>query len=594
MILQALMEYYDRKAADPASGIAPPGWEWKEIPFVIVLKPDGTPNGIECTYEGKGSNRRAKRYLVPQTVKRASGIAANLLWDTPEYALGVVQPGKKRSANKNEAQIRQRVAEQHAAFKERIVALGVNADTGLGAVRAFLGGKDLATALAPFGEPWTDLLAEGANVSFKLAGAKNLVSDAPTVKNALATRDLDASREKRICLVTGEEDTVERLHAAIKGVWGAQSSGANIVSFNLDSFRSYGKEQGANAPIGKKAADAYTKALNDLLSKDSLQRMQVGDSSTVFWSAKETAFEQQVVEFFSEPPKDDPDRNTRAVESLFNAPKTGALPSEKDETTFYVLGLAPNASRIAIRFWIVGTVAEMSAKIRQYFEDTRITHGPRDRDVLPLFRLLVSTAALGKADNVQPNLTGDTMRAILEGLPYPATLLTAAVRRNRAEQAVTYPRAALIKACLNRSSIHTTTKERKLTMSLDLTNTNVGYRLGRLFAVLERLQTEASPGINATIRDRYYGAASGTPVSVFPILMRLKNHHLAKLENVGRRVNLEKLIGEIVDGVTDFPTNLPMTDQGRFAIGYYHQMQAFFKKTDHADRSNPSDSTNLA
>jgi CRISPR-associated protein Csd1 len=197
---------------------------------------------------------------------------------------------------------------------------------------------------------------------------------------------------------------------------------------------------------------------------------------------------------------------------------------------------------------------------------------------------------LGKSENIPPNLGGDVMRAILSGQPYPLTLLQNAIRRIRAEQAkkgergnpamnVTYPRAAIIKACLNRHLRNSQTYEKELTVTLDTINPNPGYRLGRLFAVLEKIQEEANPGINATIRDRFYGAASSTPVTVFSNLMKLKNHHLAKLENPGRRVNLERLIGEIMYGVTDFPAHLDLADQGRFAIGYYHQRQAFFSKS---------------
>ncbi|HOZ49867.1 MAG TPA: type I-C CRISPR-associated protein Cas8c/Csd1 [Candidatus Hydrogenedentes bacterium] len=571
MILQALKEYYDRKAADPESQIAPPGFEWKEIPFIIVLDEDGIPISLNSTYEGTGKSKRAKRYLVPQAVKKASGIAANLLWENPEYALGVVLKGKP-----------ERVVKQHAAFRERIDDLGDLPDRGLLAVKRFLARADKIQLLEAFGEAWDTLLGEGANLSFQLTGAHSPVAEDRSVQSAIqSTLSLDAE-DKSICLVTGEIDVTERLHAAIKGVWGAQSSGANIVSFNLDAFTSLGKKQGANAPVGKTAAFAYTTALNHLLGKDSTQRIQVGDASTIFWSKRASTLERQLPDFFAEPPKDDPDRNVRAVESLLRSVHTGAPPSPDDATRFYVLGLAPNASRIAIRFWIVDTVRGTSEKICAHFTDTRIAHGPRDRDALSLFRLLVSTAALGKADNIPPNLAGDTMRAILEGLPYPQTLLQATIRRIRAEHEITYPRAALIKACINRRTRSAeSTKERELTVSLDESNTNIGYRLGRLFATLEKIQQEASPGINATIRDRFYGAASGTPVTVFPNLMRLKNHHLAKLEKPGRRVFFEKLIGEIMDQITDFPTHLNLDDQGRFAIGYYHQTQQFWtKKTD--------------
>lgn len=590
MILQALKEYYDRKAADPDAQMAPPGLEWKEIPYVLVLDPEGKPVSLNCTYEGAGKSRRAKKYLVPQAVKKAYGIAANLLWDNPEYVFGAVLKGKP-----------DRVKEQHQAFKQRIEDLGGIPDKGLTAVKHFLSSPDILEQLAAFSDAWKGLLDEGTNVSFQLAGATGLVCESPAVRGAALEVSQARGDDTRACLVTGEEEETERLHTSIKGVWGAQSSGANIVSFNLDAFRSFGKEQGANAPVGRQAAFAYTTALNHLLEKDSRQRMQVGDASTVFWSDRSSGLEENLADFFSEPPKDDPDRNTRAVESLFRSVQTGALSQGDAEARFYVLGLAPNASRISIRFWISDTVKGMSEQICRHFEDLRIVHGPRDRDALSLFRLLVSIVPLGKADNIPPNLAGDVMRAALQGLPYPQTLLQAAIRRIRTELGITrprsgdgatkisadrriwagleitHPRAAIIKACLNRSLRNSSpTGEREITMSLDETNPNLGYRLGRLFAALEKVQAEANPGINATIRDRFYGAASGTPVAVFANLMRLKNHHLAKLDSPGRRIFFEKLIGSIMGGIDDFPPHLSLADQGRFAIGYYHQMQDFY------------------
>lgn len=561
MILQALKEYYDRKPDLPR-----PGFELKEIPFVLTLKSDGLPVALTPTYEGVGKARRAKQYLIPQAVKRAVNISANLLWDNPEYVFGVVLKGKPG-----------RVEEQHAAFRKRIDELELSDDPGLIAIRAFLRLPDKIKHLEMFGDAWDELKKSGANVSFQLAGQTGLILERPAIQAAIATSV--AGKGTDLCLATGNRDVAERLHTAIKGVWGAQSSGANIVSFNLESFCSFGKAQGANAPVGKSTAFAYTTALNHLLSKDSRQRMQVGDASTVFWSSRKSKFEVEVSDFFGEPPKDDPDRNTRAVDSLFRSVQTGALAKEEDVNKFYVLGLSPNASRIAIRFWLVDSIPNMAARFCEHFEDIRIVHGQREPSTLSLFRLLVATASLGKSENIPPNIAGDTMRSILEGQPYPQSLLQAAIRRIRADHEISYSRAALIKACINRANrFKRTENTEELKVSLDQNNMNIGYRLGRLFAVLEKLQSEANPGLNATIRDKFYGAASSTPVTVFGNLMRLKNHHLAKLESTGRRVNIERLLGEVVSGIKDFPSHLSLNDQGRFAIGYYHQMQDFYTK----------------
>lgn len=571
MILQSLNDYYERKATDPDADIAPYGFEWKDIGYVIALDADGLPLTLSSTFEGTGRDRRPKRFLVPQSVKRASNVAANLLWDNPEYVLGIDRKGKP-----------ERVAEQHRAFVDRLNDLGSMEDQGLRAIRRFMQLPDKAQRVQKLNnEIWDEMCTPGANVSFSMVGESGLILERPAIRAAIATTAHQSSDSLSAnCLVTGEFGPIERLHPAIRGVRGARSTGANIVSFNLGAFASYGKDQGVNAPVCKKAAFQYTAALNHLLRKDSRQKLVLADTTTVFWSERRTDFESQFIDIFGEPEKDDPDRGTRAVESLYKSVQMGTFTGDDTSTRFYVLGLAPNASRIAVRFWIVDTVAGMATKILQHFEDLKIVHGPRERDSLSLFRLLISTAVQGKAENIPPNVGGETMRAILEGLPYPPRLLQALVRRIRAEHDITHARASLIKGCINRStrSVHPHLKE-ELKVSLDTNNSNVGYRLGRLFATLEKVQTEASPGINATIRERFYGAASVTPVAVFSNLMRLKNHHLAKLESKGRRIYFEKLIAEIMDSVSDFPAHLSLPDQGRFAIGYYHQSQHFYVKS---------------
>ena len=572
MILQALYDYYQRKAQDPESALAPAGFENKELPFILELRADGSLNQIDDTRSGEGKKRRAKSFLVPQGVKKTSGVAANLLWDNAEYVLGIDTKGKP-----------ERVKEQQAAFLAKIQALNlVEKDKGIVAVIEFLTHLDHAVlAQNPL---WEEIEKTNPNLSFRLQGEIALVCQSRAVQNALANGESDETAQST-CLITGETAEIERLHPAIKGVWGAQTAGANIISFNLAAFASYGKSQSFNAPVSKEAAFAYTTALNHLLGKDSKQRMQVGDASTVFWASKDDALEDNFAAIWGagEAVKDDPDRNTPAVKALFEAvEKHGRTPALGEETLFYILGLAPNAARISIRFWQVATVREVSLRIVEHFKLLEIDRSERDPEFLPLWVLLRSIALLGKTENVPSNLAGEVMRSILEGRPYPETLLSSALRRIRAEQQVNYPRAALIKAYLNR--LHST---ENLTVSLDKENAHPSYHLGRLFASLEKIQEEANPGLNATIRDRYYGAAAATPVTVFSTLLKLKNHHLSKMDNQGRVNNLEKLLGEIMSHIDDFPSHLSLKDQGRFAIGYYHQRQDFFKKREKTDPTEP-------
>ncbi len=586
MILQALTQYYQRKQADPdpAKRLPDFGLEQKEIPFVLEITHEGKLVQLLDTRETSGKKKIGRHYRVPMGIKKTSGVAANLLWDTGEYVLGLPDPKKLQQAKDKgkEEEYRQRLQEMQAAFIARIEALpdNIQEDAGIRATKQFLANAPLEQlAQQPVMQ---DLQATGGILSFLLHGDMDLVCQRPDVIRAALNSNTDDDSPRAMCLVTGDTAPVERLHTAIKGVWGAQTSGANIVSFNARAFESYGKteRQGENAPVSKAAAFAYTTALNHLLGKDSRQRVQVGDASTVFWADQPDELETELAAILGEPAKDDPDANARAVRVLYEAANTGKLAVGTAKNNFHVLGLAPNAARISIRFCHCLPLPALAANILAHFEDLRIARGSNDPEYPSLFRLLTSVAVQNKADNIPPLLGGGILDAILAGPshPYPALWLNAAINRCRAEQRVTYLRAAAIKACLNRQIRRTSSSEKEFQAMLDIENQNAAYRLGRLFAALEKIQEEASPGINATIRDRYYGAASSTPVAVFTSLLRLKNAHIKKL-SIGRGVYFEKLLGEILNPLADFPKHLPLPDQGRFALGYYQQRQTFFTKS---------------
>ena len=580
MILQALKEYYDRKAADPESDIAPEGFEKKQIQFLVVIRPDGTFVNLESTREKVGDRIVYKQFLLPRSKTRTGGKSFQttfLLWDHIGYLFGVPESDPKSM-------------KQHQTWLNSLKTLpdDLQQDEGVKAIQLFYE-KDGIKVVKKHAS-WPDCLKLlSCNMTFSLVGDPVPIPCRKAIQNhiritilqAMTSNEEEKNTDKVFanCLITGKYGEIARTH----GRTPIDKDTKSLVAFQKNSgYDSFGKEQCLNAPVSKSAEFAYTTGLNTLL-KSKEQRIRVGDATAVFWSEKSSALEKDAFFFFSETPKDDPDRNTEAVRALYATIWNGTYVVPNENQRFYVLGLSPNAARIAVRFWHVATVVEMGTKFKQHISDLSITHSAKIDAALPMDKLLRSLAAQGKYDNIPPNLAGEVMRSILQCLPYPATLLQAAVRRNRAEQYVPYQRAALIKACLNRAMRFNNKKnEKEMNMCLDPENINIGYRLGRLFAVLEKIQTEANPGLNATIRDRFFGAASSTPVTVFANLMRLSNHHLSKLEKEkhGLFITRKRMLGEIMCCIKDFPPHLTLEDQGRFAIGYYHQNQDLWTKKD--------------
>ncbi|MFZ3101778.1 MAG: type I-C CRISPR-associated protein Cas8c/Csd1 [Desulfitobacteriaceae bacterium] len=576
MILQALKEYYDRKANDPESDIAPEGFEKKELQFLIVINEEGEFINIEDTREKIGNKLVGKTFLLPRSVGRSGARAYEttfLLWDHIGYLLG--QPDSDSKSSK-----------QHQTWLKKLSKLpqDVVQDIGVKAIIKFYESNQIAQAIA---SPQIQecLKAPQCNMAFRL------VSDIPVpcrknvqeyVRNNLKNAGTEEKNEKEekslktgICLVTGESGVLKRTHS----ITPIDKDTKSLVSFQKNcGYDSYGKEQGYNAPIIQSTEFAYVTALNTLLKTKS-QRILIGDAATVFWSEKRSSFESDFSFFFKEPEKDDPNAGTQKVKALFESVNSGTYMEDIGDNRFYILGLAPNAARIAIRFWKVGTISEFALRIKQYFEDFAIIKPPKEPEYYSIWRTLVNVATQDKSENIPPNLAGEFMRSILDGTPYPATLMQAVLRRIRSdtENRVKPIRAALIKAYLNRYyRFHPQQNCKEVNMELDMNQPSIGYQLGRLFATLEKIQEEANPGINATIRERFYGSACAAPVTVFANLLRLKNHHLAKFENKGGVVRFERLLGEIMGHLSDFPAHLDLHEQGRFAIGYYHQRQAFF------------------
>lgn len=586
MILQALTRYYERLLEQGADGIAPPGYSPVGIGYEIVLAADGHVVAVNDIRDTSGKKPRSRVLIVPQPPKRSSNVAPCFLSDKTSYVLGVSTTSKRSE-------------QEHAAFKVlHLEQLQGVEDPGLRALCLFLQNWSPGqfAAIAGFSEDMLD-----ANLVFRLDGDRQRLHERPAARAVWQRLRAGVSDEvtTQPCLVTGEEQSPVLLHPAIKGVRGAQSSGASIVSFNLDSFTSYGKAQGANAPISQQAAFAYTTALNYLLraGTSNFQRLQIGDATVVFWAEADDAEQAAEAELtfgalLNGPAADDDSEAQKIRNVLESVAKGRALadidPRLQDGTRMYVLGLAPNASRLSIRFWEVGTLGTFARRFAEHAQDFRIEPLPW-KTAPSAWRVVLATVpnragARPKADDAAANLVGEFMRAVLAGRPYPRSLLAATLMRMRADHTVSGLRAAICKAIPSREQrLGLYRGEEEPPVSLNKQSTHPGYRLGRLFAVLEDAQRGALGGhVNATIRDRYYGAASATPASVFPILLRNAQNHLSKLrkEKPGFAVNLEKDIGEIIGGLPDaFPRSLPMEAQGQFAIGYYHQSQERFQKS---------------
>lgn len=585
MILQALNHLYDRLADDSTYAIAPAGYSLQKIAFAVVIHPDGQLHNIVDLRDHTGTKPLPLQLLVPGQAKPpGSGLNPCFLWDNSAYMLGYVSSRQSVESDKKYSKRAERTQRAFEAFRDRHLKLEQEiSDPDFTAVCRFLAQwQPIQTS----GYPVLEDISSGFGL-FQLIGKAKYVHGQPAIQawwNQQQSKFHKRSSHS-MCLITGQNAPAALIHdPAIKGVNGAQSSGAKLVSFNCDAFTSYGKDQSQNAPVSETAAFRYGTALNAILSgpNSNRHRISLGDTTIAFWTGQPTTTESLLGALFSGDLASDQAQDGAQllqVGVLLKALREGGHVlwelGDDPSTSIYLLGLAPNAARLAVRFWHTDSLGHLFDRLKAHHEALRIvaqfgTENKRpDPEFLPAWMLLRETARESK--DIPPLLAGALLRAILNGTPYPDSLASAVIRRIRADRSINYCRAAILKAWL----IRLNRTQGGIPVSLDTERSDPAYRLGRLFSVLEKTQEDAQPGINATIRDRFYSAASATPSMVFPRLLRTYQHHLTKLVP-GARVNREKLVQEIVDGLDSMPPHLNLEAQALFAIGYYHQRKALF------------------
>jgi CRISPR-associated protein Csd1 len=410
----------------------------------------------------------------------------------------------------------------------------------------------------------------------------------------------DPSQECSQCLVSGKMLPIARTHQKIKGVLNAQSAGATLIGFNDPAFESYGKTQSYNAPVSELAMFKYTTVLNYLLQRESKNKIQIGDTTTVFWAeTKNKVYEDLILSLLSpekpqitqeEEPQEERLEQDHGIRQLINdilfKVKVGGYLDDRDlgipkTTKFYILGLSPNNARLAVRYWHEDNFGDFITRLARHHIDMEIDAGDRGAKIVSVYSLLKETVPRG--GDVPPLIGGLLMRSIIENTPYPVPVYNAILNRVKVERSINYVRAGFIKACLMRiARTQSRDDEDLITVSLNEKSTNVPYRLGRLFAVLESAQKAANPGIKKTIRDSYFASAASMPSMVYPVLLKLHQHHLSKInsEKPGLGVNISKSIDEVMSSIDRFPVTLNLEEQGMLMLGYYHQHESFFRKTD--------------
>lgn len=567
MILQALYNYYHRCGNLPRKGM-----ELKEIGFLIVIDKDGHFLRFE---DRRIDKKQAQKYLVKKHVGRTSALLANCLYDNSGYVFGYSDKGD--------------VMAQYHTFKEKVKSIYESHPNNpdIIAVHKFYQQEQSVTLELMQSDPlWPDieknLSKKYSTFSFLIQGDTKILAE----KEELLDIDTEVKADsQQVCIVSGKKGVIVETTTATM-IPGSQAT-AKLVAFQVSSgYDSYGKSKGRNAPISEEAEFAYTTALNHLLESNSRNKFMVGSRTFLFWASKDDEAGQKAEDSFFNlfgfnEQEDDPNKNIEQVRKVFEAIYKGTLKTTSEDT-FYILGLAPNAARIAVTYWAEIPLRQFAETICKHFDDMEVIDTrPKKKLYTSLIDMIRTVTLGGKVSDATPNLADAVVKSIFEGIPYPQTLFASCIRRIRAESgdkdknAVHITRAAIIKAYLNRIS-----NNQRIQIMLDKDNTNQGYLCGRLFAVLDKIQEEANN--QHSIRERYMNSASSTPAAVFSTILNLSNHHVENLKNEGRKIYFEKLKQEIISKIDadGFKAQLGLQDQGRFFIGYYHQRQDFFTKNE--------------
>lgn len=583
MILTALCELYDNLVLDPGSGVAQPNYSSVPCSYAVELSRNGDFNGIITLVENK---QRVMMRVPEQSGRSGKNPPPYFLCDNAKYLLGFEYDKKE----KNLIPIPERLRSAYDAYQKII---GSSEDAGLRAVIAFL--KNRMDGI-PLDIPADHPVYQSGNIVFRLTDEKGYIHDRSEAKNVWETycNASSCSEERGQCLVTGlSNQPLAKTHNILKGVADANPTGCVIVGFNFPSVTSYGKTQSYNAPVSEKAMFAYTTALNYLLSKND-SRIQIGDSTVVFWTDKKD--DSKTLSLISallgaDSPKesDTSDRLTEQhILDILKKVRSGQAVNDPDfKVKTYILGLGPNVARASIRFWYEDTLENFILKIGAHAENMDVVKSAKLKtrivSIGDILRSITVKSSKKWWENVPSSYETALFRAVISGDMYPTSVYSAVLMRIRAEAGddygIDFIRVGYLKAYLRRYYLKQNMAEKmeELTVSLNQKSTDTAYSLGRLFAVMEALQQKANG--TSTIRSRFFASASANPKLVFPTLLNLSQHHIAKID--GRYH--DKQMEAILSGITEFPAAFNLEEQGKFVLGYYHQREFIYTKKEDRD-----------